>query len=375
LTRGPAIVLILFNAGRVLAGGGPATDAYDDISKTATLDPHLLADAYLGHDFNQPSSGTEQLIEFDANSDRPTLNFLRLTLAHRPRRLGFRIDAGFGETSRVFFDADPAHVAHPGQARFWSHVEQAFFTVVVPIGTGLSIDTGKFNTPVGFEDNELTGNWNYSRSFAFGMAEPSLHVGVRASYQWKRLAASLFCLNGWNANFVDGNQLRELAGALEWKPNETFSIYVVYVGGLERAPTRLSVPILTWRNVVNVSFTYSPVKRVSFALNVDYGTDRAGGGVSFGSAAGYARFEPRPWLVLAVRGEYYADPDGFTTGTRQDLAELTTTIWFQSTIGRVHVAAIPEYRHDQSNARVFEGAAPPARARQDTLTLALAAWF
>jgi Putative beta-barrel porin-2, OmpL-like. bbp2 len=375
IARLSMVLTVVACGGAAFAGGGPATDAYDDISQGAPVDFHLLLDLYLLHNFNAPASGRNQLRELDFNADLPSLSYLRLTLARRPRHFGFRLDVGVGNTAEAYRAADPLQPSHPSLARGLSFVEQAFVTVVVPAGRGIQIDVGKFSTPVGLEDNESVTNWNYSRSFLYSWAEPSLHVGVRASYQASdRLSLSLFWLNGWNSNVVGGDSMRSFAGAVSHRPNERWALVLVYLGGLERPPTQLDGK-LSFRNVLSGSMTYMPVKPVTFSLAVDYGNDCALGGVNWWGVAGYARLQARSWLAATVRGEYFADPDGFTTGTRQQLAEATATLEAEHSAGRARLLARLEYRHDQSNRRPFEGAQPDSRSIQDTITLALAATF
>lgn len=362
-------------AGVARAGGGPATDAYDGIDERAALDFHLLLDVYLLHNFNRPASRRNQLREFDFNSDLPSLSYLRLTLAHHPRRFGFRVDVGLGDTADSYQSADPLQPDHPSLARAFSYVEQAFVTVMVPVGRGLELDVGKFSTPVGLEDNESVSNWNYSRSFLYSWAEPSLHVGARATYQVSdRLSLGLFWLNGWNSNVVGGDGLRSFAGAVSYRPSKRWELVLVYLGGLERPPMQLN-GTLSFRDVVSAYVTYKPIERVLFSLALDYGNDLAAGGVNWWGIAGYARVQARSWLAAALRGEYLDDPDGFITGTRQQLAEATVTLEAEHQAGRARLLARLEYRHDQSSRRPFEGAQPDTRSAQDTITLALAATF
>jgi len=371
-----AVALLVCGAGPSAFAGGAATDAYDDIANRVALDVHALVDVYVQHDFNRPASGLTQLREFDFHSDLPSLGWLRLTLAHHPRRLGFRLDVGIGDTSDRFLQSDPAAPTHPELSRWASRVAQGFITVVVPLGPGIAIDVGKFETPVGLEDNESPANWSYSRSLLYSWAEPSLHTGVRLSCRaTRKLALSLFWLNGWNANFIDGSDLRSFAGAVTWKPLDQIEVVLVYMGGLEPAPTLPSAARLSLRNLVDAYVVYTPVRRVAVALTADYGNDRAGGGVNWWGVAGYARVEVSRWSAAAVRGEYLADPDGFMTGTRQSLAEATATLEAQTRREGARLVARLECRHDQSTARVFEATPPPARSRQDTLTLALLALF
>ncbi len=362
--------------GAALASGGPATDAYDDVSKTTAVDLHLFGDLYALRNFNDPASRLNQLREFDFNSDQASLSFARITVAHRPELIGFRLDLGLGDTTQIYEQQDPAATAHPELARALSHLEQAFVTVMVPVKPGIEIDVGRFGTPMGFEDNESLSNWLYSRSLLYSWAEPSLHTGLRLSCRaTDTLAFSAFWVNGWNSIVVDGNDMRTVAGAGSWAPAPGLALIVVDMAGPEHPPTQLT-GALSFRNLLAAYVTYDATKQLSFALALDHGNDRANGGVDWWGTAGYARLQARPWLAAALRAEYFADPSGFMTGTPQRVGEVTTTLEAQRVTERLRLVARLEYRHDQSSAFVFDGAEPDVReSRQDTLTLALLAAF
>jgi hypothetical protein len=374
--RTAAVIALLLLARRAGAGGGFGPDAYEDIRESAPADLHGLVDLYLIHNFNDPVSRENQLRAFD-DRDGPvaTLSYVRLTLAHRPGRFGFRIDAGIGNTADVYYRDDPAAASHPELARAMSYVEQAFITVILPLGLRIRMDIGRFSTPVGWEDNESPSNWSYSRSFLYTWAEPSLHTGVRLSTALTGAASlALLWVNGWNSVILDGSGMRSFALAASWRPGKRIEVGIVDMAGLEHPPTRLEGP-LSFRNLIDAFVTYKATPKLWFALALDYGIDRAAGGVHWWGISGSVRWQARPWLAAVLRGEYFDDPAGFTTGARQRLAEVTTTVEWSGEVERLRWQVRGEYRHDQSTARVFDGAIPATRSSQDTLTLALIAWF
>jgi hypothetical protein len=358
------------------AGGGAATDAYEGVRVRATLDVHGLLDFYGQHDFGWHPSGTVQLRAFDVKSEVPSLNFARLSLAHRPDVVGFRLDVGVGDTADAYLRSDPAASTHPRLSRALSYVEQAFVTAELPVGRGVSIDVGKFGTPLGLEDNETPRNWSYSRSLLYTWAEPAAHTGVRLTFPASEtLAVSAFWLNGWDTNVAEGNGMRSFAAAASWRPVPRLDLSAVYMVGPERDLGRLADPALALRHELDAFATCSPARHVSLAFTADYGRDAARGGVSWWGLGGYVRYQPLVWLAGTLRGEHYADPDGFTTGARQRLAEFTGTIELRGTVSDVTVIGRLEYRRDQSDAPVFEATSPPRATHQDTLGLGVTALF
>jgi hypothetical protein len=201
----------------------------------------------------------------------------------------------------------PARRAVAGRevALWLSRVEQAFVTAVLPLGTGLILDVGKFNTPVGQEDNESLLNWNYSRSLIFTLAEPSYHSGLRFTYASSKRSAVSRSWVGADNNLIGGNLMRAFALSGAWQPRVELQLVLVYMGGLEHPPTVPTDPSLTFRNMVDFYVRWPPVRRLQ-----------------------------------------HADPDGYTTGARQYLGEFSGTVEARGVIGRLTAIARVEYRHD-----------------------------
>jgi hypothetical protein len=367
-----AVACSAWTLGSARAGGGAATDAYDGIDAARWLDVHGLVDVYLQHDLEEPGSNQVAFRPFDPESDTPAVNLVRLTLAHRPDWLGFRLDVGAGALADNYLSLDPAATAYPGLSRALSYGEQAFVTAALP--GGLVIDAGKFGTPLGIEDNESPGNWNYSRSLLFTLAEPSYHTGVRATLPVApRVAVSGFWLNGWDTNVLDGDGMRSFGVAASWTARPGLDLVADYVAGLEHAPTRLADPTLSLRQALDAYAIYSPRPWLTTAATVDWGADESRGGVGWWGVGGYLRAEILRWLATTARAEHLADPDGFLTATPQRLVEGTLTLEARTTVGPVAVIGRLEGRRDQSDVPVFQGAAPGLH--QDTVTLGLMAAF
>jgi hypothetical protein len=341
-------------------GGGPPTDAYEGIGDSA-IDVHGFADVYFAYNPGDPANGQNQLRAFDTTANEPAIGWLRLRVAHRPRTFGFRVDLGIGDTANAYFAADPAATAHPELSRWLSHVGQAFATVVLP--EEIEVDAGKFDTPVGLEDNESLLNWCYSRSLVFTWDEPSLHTGVRATYAiTPEVIVAAFWLNGWNANELDGSTMRSYAAAARYKPNESLEAVLVYAGGLEHDPKALR-----WRTLIDAYVVYKATDALSLAATADYTPQFYGG-------AAYARYLATDWLAGVLRVERFADPEGIATGTAQTLDEITATLEGRRVVHGATLISRLEYRHDWSTADVFEHGTI-LRGVQKTVTLGLIASY
>jgi hypothetical protein len=186
---------------------------------------------------------------------------------------------------------------------------------------------------------------------------------------------SAFWINGWNSNILGGNGMRSFAAAVSAKPDEALNVAFVYVGGPERAPTQLANPALAFRNEFDGYVQYAPDDAMKFAVAADYGVEGADGGMSYWGVAGYARYRFEPWLSGTLRGEYYSDPAGFTSGFEQRLVEGTATLEAKVELCGVQVIGRLEFRRDQSDIAVFRMPHGPPSPRQNTLTMGLMASF
>jgi len=141
------------------------------------LNPSGSIDVYYGYNFNDPDSRTNQLRNFDVNSNQFSLNLAKFSLEYLPDPLGFRVDFMFGDAAKIVNSSEPG-------GSLYQYLEQAYASYKAPVGKGLTIDFGKFVTQNGAEVIESKDNWNYSRSLLFSYAIPYYHFGARARYSF-----------------------------------------------------------------------------------------------------------------------------------------------------------------------------------------------
>jgi hypothetical protein len=105
-------------------------------------------------------------------------------------------------------------------------------------------------------------------------------------------------------------------------------------------------------------------------VNYDFGMDRvAGDHVHWQGIAAYLRLQPSAMFALTPRFEFYSDPMGYTTGTRQQVKEFTLTPEF---VVSENLITRFEYRHDWSNEPTFTVSDPSDDpTKQDTVAAGL----
>ncbi len=317
-----------------------------------------FVDVYYRYDFNTPATRRAQLRAYDGQHDSLHLNLSELSLEKRPvagHPAGFRVDLDYGPTAEI------VHAAEPAGGRRLQNVGQAYFSYLAPIGTGLQFDAGQFYTPIGNEVVRTSGNWNYSRSLLFTLAEPTYHAGVRASYVVNgRVALSAHVVNGWN-NVRDNNSAKSVGLQATVTPTPALSIVQTYMGGAEQTDNHHC------RHLADTVITYTVGPKVTLAANYDYGQDSLGGAtVKWQGLAGYVRYQPNDWFAVSSRWEWYDDRDGFTSGTPQEVRESTLTGELKAA---KDVLMRIEYRRDSSSRAFFLKNAAEQIGHQATFTL------
>jgi hypothetical protein len=264
-------------------------------------------------------------------------------------------------------------------------LQEAYGSYKIPLGSGLTLKAGKFVTLLGYEVIEAPNNPNFSRSFLFSFAIPLTHVGALLSYaptDWLALTAGPVV--GWDVA-EDNNSRMSVMGQVALTPLKNFTANLNWITGPEQNKEDDN-----HRTVLDLVLTYTGIKNLTLGFNVDYGwEDDEASLVAAGTRRdtdaswwGYAAYVAYDWTEAfrtAVRGEYFADPDGVRTaatatgvGGRVSLWEVTATaqykIW-KGLMGRV------EYRHDEdTDSKVFKVRAPgrvPTSREQDTITFVL----
>ena len=298
-----------------------------------------FVDFYFSRNFARPTSHSNKYRNFDVAENQFALSLAEISFQKAGAPIGFRIDADFGSTNDL--------VQGSAQSTL-NNLQQAYISVVAPVGSGLTIEAGKFVTHMGLEVIESKDNWNYSRSFLFAWAIPYFHVGLRATYPLlENLSVSGYLYNGWN-NIVDNNDAKTFGATLNFIPVDGVSVIVNWIGGSEQ-PDSLAAGK---RNVVDIILALQIDERLSIAANADYGSEFLPAGfVSWKGVALYGRLKIDDRSGLAVRAEVFSDPDGYETGIAHDLREITVTYEYRLVS---NLLLRGEYRHDWSTAASFD---------------------
>lgn len=358
---------------------------------------NFYLDGFYGYNFNRPVGRVNLLRANDVLSNNFTLNQVGLILERAPdvaagRRYGGRLDLMYGQNTETL----QGGAQNEPRPQVYRNIFQAYGTYVFPVGSGLTVDFGKFYSALGFENNYAYDEINYSRSFYFNYL-PFYHMGVRSTYNVNdKLSVQNWLVNGANQT-EDFNGFKSTAFLFTIKPTKTISWNVNYYFGQESrdlipdynptlplVPTQpgLSItpapgPKLNGRShIIDTYASWSPTGKVTLAAEFDHVVSRS---ISSGppshviGGAGYAQYRFTPKFTLAGRFEYLRDRGGLFSGATQNLKEHTLTATYQPADG---VQFRLEYRRDFSNVPFFLTDLPGRLKReQNTAALGLIWWF
>lgn len=335
-----------------------------------------IVDGYYSYNNNKVDMFTQGRA-FDVRHNAFSLQLAKFTLNKANSKddpLGFRVDLGLGETvDRIISVSDSS------RNDATKHVLQAYASYVAPIGSGLTVDFGKFYTPVGAEVIETKDNFNYSRGwlFAFG---PYYHTGLRAKYAFNdKVALSGFLFNGWDnlfENNVGNNAGKTVGFQLGLTPTKKFALTQTYLAGPE-APLA-NVPAVSlrdnWRHVADTVATVYVNDKLTLLGNFVAGSDgdNLGNRGKWTGGAAYFKYAFTNKLAFSPRFEVFNDKDGLRTGTAQTVKDITLT---QEVKLINNLITRFEYRRDFSNQKFFTNSAGNARGNQNTFTFGVSYFF
>jgi hypothetical protein len=281
---------------------------------------------------------------------------------------GYKADLVFGPDAN-YYNTVGLNGAGDGSSDF--NVKQAYVALRAPVGNGLDIKLGVWDTLIGYEVFESANNPNFSRSYAY-FIEPTHHTGLLMSYHvadW--LSVSGGVANGWTGGIndrvggfglsADDAESRKafLGSVTITLPESTgsfkgSSIYAGIVHG------ELANANAGGANSPHINSSYlgatlnTPIEALSIGAAFDYrdGTPTGGFGTSGGYAwatAFYASFAATEKLKINGRAEYAKGSNGtwYGAGLANDneLGSITLTLDYALW---ANVVTRAEFRYDRN---------------------------
>lgn len=320
--------------------------------------------------FTRPASDKLSLRLLDKDHDNFSVDLYQLTVAKptpNPGDWGFMFQGITGRFSRRYkSDWNGDGVFNDTQwERKELELQQGYLAYDAPVGNGINLKLGKFNTLVGSEVNEPWLNPNYSKQNIYAILQPATHTGGLASYAFNdKVAVTLGGITGWDV-VEDNNGAPGFIGqvALTPAPPETFLFSLIC--GPETPGT--SRGIRTLYDIVNL---WKPIDGLLVQTNFDFLNDThadiapPGAEANAWGISNTIAYDIHPRLNTAFRAEWIDDMDGARTGTPQGIWELTLDLKWRLTD---YMYLRGEYRHDESSRKPFIHEVAGMVAGQDSL--------
>lgn len=227
------------------------------------------------------------------------------------------------------------------------HVHRANVSYLAPVGKGLTITAGLFNSLLGYESLYARDNFNYTRSWIADNT-PYMMFGAKASYPVsEELTATLFAINSYY-HLAHPNDQPSYGVQGTWKPTSRFTLMETFYAGPDQTDTDLKF----WRTYLN-SIAEWKGDAVTVALSYDIGTENIAGrpGDPRAFVMGGALFTrwnvSGPWS-LALRPEFYWDRNGRWTGNEQFVKAVTSTVEYKFPVEKTTALFRLEHRFDES---------------------------
>ena len=259
-------------------------------------------------------------------------------------RFGVELTVQGGEDSKLF--GLSATAPNIRGADVLLHLGPANLSYLAPVGKGLSIQGGIFNSLIGYDSLYAKDNFAYTRPWTADYT-PDLMLGVNASYPvTPRLTAAALVVNGY-WHLANANSVPSIGGQLAYKLTDRGSVKETVLYGPHQAATILAF----WRFLSDTIVEYKTGK-LTAAAEYQLGTE----GID---AAGTPRAQwmaaqfPLHWawrntLSITLRPEFAWDRDGRWIGAPQSVTALTATLDYRGPLGPARGIVRVEYRFDDS---------------------------
>jgi Putative beta-barrel porin-2, OmpL-like. bbp2 len=232
---------------------------------------------------------------------------------------------------------------HPIETEVSLH--RFYITGVVPLGNGVALSFGRFDTPYGYERHDAPLNLTATLSEVQRYGQPQSMTGFTAVYQFTPwLDAMAWIVNRWENETTedtleDNNRDKSFGGRIGFTPLQGNQLLNFGLGGWWGPEQDDDTAHKRW--IVTVDAAWTPIPRLFLTGEFVFGREA---GVSFrrvgipipGDAAddrrvswyglyALAHYDVFRWLGMGFRYGIFNDTDGARTGVSQTLQSFTFT--------------------------------------------------
>jgi hypothetical protein len=227
------------------------------------------------------------------------------------------------------------------------HIHRANVSYLAPLGNGLAVTVGLFNSLMGYESLYAKDNANYTRSWIADYT-PYMMFGANATYPVNdRLTVAGFVINRY-AHLAYTVAQPSYGGRWSYELTPRMTVTQTLYAG----PDQTNAALEFWRLYGNHIVEWKG-DDVTVALSYDIGTENIANQPGNPRAFVMGGNMVVKWRItglwsVALRPEFYWDRNGRWTGTEQFVKAITSTVEYKIPYQWTNTMARLEYRYDES---------------------------
>jgi len=313
------------------------------------------ADAYYRYDLAR--NAANDLTSFTRSHNKPEFGMAEIKLEHQTSRFDIVADLAAGPRENEYAAADK------GLAR----VIKQLYASYSPAGW-LKFTAGTWATHLCYESPDATANRNYSMSYLFSN-DPFSHTGVKAEVTSGKSGFMIGVANPSNYRMIPDScdHNNNIIAQYSYAPNDKVKLSLNYVGGRDVTGNRSHQYdlVVTAKTSNGFSLGFNATALRSSLATEKYQVSR-----SWWGSALYLNLDPRSWLGLTLRTEYFSDTYGVCLPAPANVVAGTLSANIRA--AHAHLTFIPEFRVDRADNPIFFHAnGSPARTAASFLLAAV----
>jgi hypothetical protein len=263
-------------------------------------------------------------------------------------RLGLQLTAQTGEDSKTFgFSPSSPNI---GGANTLLHLGPTSVSYLAPVGRGLTVQGGIFNSLIGYDSLYAKDNFTYTRPWGADYT-PYFMLGVNVSYPIdEKLTGTFGVVNGY-FHLAHANNVPSVTGQLAYKASGTVSVKETALYG----PAQTNTAIDLWRILAD-TIVERKAGSLTTAFEYQFGSEQVDAPANPRALWMSAQL-PIHWVVqgpwsATLRPEFAWDRDGRwiagQLGAEQSVKAITTTLEYRVPYKGAQGIFRLEYRYDNS---------------------------
>lgn len=263
---------------------------------------------------------------------------------HTSEKVNVVADLGFGDRAREFTYTDEG---------ITGAIKQLYISYAP--AEWIKFTAGSWATHVGYELLDPQLNRNYSMSYMFTNG-PFSHTGFKTEISQGKHGFMVGIANPTDYKLVPEGSInkKSFIAQYSYAASDNVNIFINYVGGKS--------PDSSKSEQVDVAITSKFTDRFSIGYNGTIinmhkwdGAKNLEGKSAFGSAI-YLNYDPKTWLGLTLRGEYFDDKNHFKTFSGFANGGHVVSATLSANFKKGNFILIPEIRVDKANELIFTDA-------------------